>query len=85
MVDLCLVIKWSGILKTGLLKACYVVQNVWYSNGPPSHVTLTFEYRTPILSDIQMNPVFRCLVFRWLLYMQKLQMLTTCMNLQTFH
>ena len=30
-----------------------------YSNGPPSHVTLPFEYQTPILSGIQMNPVFR--------------------------
>ena len=33
-------------------------------NGPPSHVTLPFEYQTPILSDIQMNSVFR-----WLLYL----------------
>ena len=40
-----------------------MVQNVRYSNGPPSHVTLPFEYRTPILSVIQMNPGFR-----WLLY-----------------
>ena len=33
-----------------------------------SQVTwLPFEYRTPILSSIQMNPVFRCSVFRWLL------------------
>ena len=30
-----------------------MVQNVQYSNGPPSHVTLPFECRTPILSCIQ--------------------------------
>ena len=32
---------------------------VRYSNGWPSHVTLPFEYQTPTLSIIQMNPVFR--------------------------
>ena len=31
-----------------------MVQNVKYFNGPPSHVTLPFEYRTPILSGIHM-------------------------------
>ena len=41
-----------------------MVQNVWYSNGLPSHMTLPFEYRTPILSvnqvmGIQMVTVFR--------------------------
>ena len=68
MVDLCLsqvVRYWNGYMKTGLKKP---VQNVQYSNGPPSHMTLPFEYRTSILSSIQMNPVFSCLVFRWLLY-----------------
>ena len=45
-----------------------MVQNVWYLNGQPSHVTLPFEYWTPILSIIQINLVFRCSVFRWLLY-----------------
>ena len=45
-----------------------MVQNVQYLNGPPSHVTLPFEYLTPILSGIQMNLVFRCSVFRWLLW-----------------
>ena len=34
-----------------------MVQNVWYSNGLPSHVTLPFEYHTPIFSGIQKNPV----------------------------
>ena len=52
----------NGGLKTGLKKRLFIVQNVWYLNGLPSHVTLPFEYRTPILSGIQMNPVFRCSV-----------------------
>ena len=32
-----------------------MVQNVRYSNGLPSHVTLPFEYRTPKLCGNQMN------------------------------
>ena len=52
MVDLCPVIKWSGIQmvvwKPNWKKT--LVQNVRYSNGPPSQM--------PILSSIQMNPVF---------------------------
>ena len=35
----------------------------------PSHMALPFEYQTPILSNIKMNLVFMCLVFRWLLYL----------------
>ena len=31
-------------------------------------MTSPFEYQIPIQSGIQMNQVFRCLVFRWLLY-----------------
>ena len=34
-----------------------MVQNVQYSNGPPSHVTLPFEPQTLILSSIQMVTV----------------------------
>ena len=34
-----------------------MVVNVRYSNGQPSHITLPFEYRTPILSSIQMVTV----------------------------
>ena len=30
-----------------------MVQNAPYVNGPPSHVTITFEYQKPILSGIQ--------------------------------
>ena len=37
-----------------------MVQNVGYLNGPPSHVTLPFEFRTPILYSEES-------VFRWLL------------------
>ena len=44
-----------------------MVQNVQYLNGPPSQMTLQFEYWTPILSSIQMKLVFRCSVFKWLL------------------
>ena len=39
-----------------------MVQNVRYSNGPPSSATLPFECRALILSVILMNPVFRCSV-----------------------
>ena len=39
-----------------------MVQNVRYLNGPPSHVTLLFEYQTPIVSSNQMNQVFRLLL-----------------------
>ena len=28
-----------------------MVQNVWHSNGQPSHLTLPFEYRTSNVSD----------------------------------
>ena len=45
-----------------------MVQNFQYSNGPPNYMSSSFEYRTLILSSIQMNLVFKCLVFRWLLY-----------------
>ena len=34
-----------------------MVQNGQYLNGPPSHVTFPFEYRTPILSGILMVTV----------------------------
>ena len=44
-------------------KRLFMVQNARYWNGPPSHVTLPFEYLTPLLSSIKLNPVFR-----WLLY-----------------
>ena len=47
-----------------------MVQNVRYSNGPPIHVTLTFEYWTIIPSSIQMvtvvgfgSPLYQFLVF----------------------
>ena len=57
MVDLCSVVKWSAVLECGsenwTEKSLFMVQNVCYYNGPPSHVILSFEYRTTILSCIQ--------------------------------
>ena len=62
----CEMVRYSnGDLKTRQKKA-FTVQNVRYSNGQPSHVTLPFEYLTPILFGIQMNLLFKCSVFRWL-------------------
>ena len=54
----------NGGLKTGLKKSLLMVQNVWYLNGPPSHVALPFEYGTLKLFSIQIIPVFRCWLFR---------------------
>ena len=60
-VSACQMVRFSnGGLKTRLKKP--VNGPKYYSNGPRSHVTLPFEYQTPILSSIQMNLVFRCLV-----------------------
>ena len=67
MVDLCPVVKWSSIQMVvwkRTEKSLFMVQNVQYLNVSPSHVTFPFEYRTPRLS------VFKCSVFRWLLYLQ---------------
>ena len=50
----------NGGLKTGLKKDNDL--DVRYMKCPPSRVTLPFEYWTPILSGIQMNPVFGILV-----------------------
>ena len=61
-----LVFEWGSENRTK--KTLFMVQNVRYSNGLLSQMTLPFEYRTPQLSGIQVNPVFGCLVFRWLLY-----------------
>ena len=46
------------------LKKVFMVPNVRYSNGPPSHVTLSLENWTPILSSILMILVLRFLVFK---------------------
>ena len=62
MVDLCPVVKWPGIqmvVRKPTEKSLLMVQNVQYLNGPPSDVTLPFEYRAPILSSVQMNLAFR--------------------------
>ena len=53
MVDLWngLILKWWSEDRTE--KILFMVQNVQNSNGPPSHMALPFEYRTLILSCIQ--------------------------------
>ena len=51
-----LVFKWWSVHRTE--ESLFMVQNVRYSNGLPSHVPLPFEYWTLILSSIQMNPFF---------------------------
>ena len=61
MIDLCPVVKWSGIQMVVWKldwNSLLMVQNVGYSNGQPSHVTLPFENRTPIMSSIQIFTVF---------------------------
>ena len=71
MVDLCPVFKWSGfqmVIWKPDWKSLFMVHNGGFLNGLPSHMILTFEYRTPILSGIQMNPVFKCSVIRWFLF-----------------
>ena len=42
--------NWTG-------ENLFLVQNVWYSDGPPTTVTLLFEYWTPIMSGNQMVTV----------------------------
>ena len=50
--------KWWS--ETWTEKSLFIVQNVLYFNGQPSHMTLAFEYQTPKLSGIHMNLVLRC-------------------------
>ena len=45
-------VKVRYVINGGLNKSLIMVQNILYSNGPPSHVTLPFEYRILILSGI---------------------------------
>ena len=60
-VDLCLVFKWWSVNRTEKA-SLFVVQNVPYSNGRPSHILVNhFTNRHPD------SPVFRCPVFRWFL------------------
>ena len=63
--------RYCNHLNTGLvqyLNGRFVSEMVQYLNGRPCHLTLLFKYWTTILYIIQMNPIFRCLVFRCLLY-----------------
>ena len=65
----CQIVWYSnGGLKTGLKKSLFMVQNVRYSNGPPSHMTLPFEYRTPVLSSIQVFSIQMVTVVRSPMY-----------------
>ena len=66
MVDLCLVFEWWSENRTE--RAC-LWSNVQYSNGLPSHVTLLFEYWTPILSGVQYSDGY-C-TRHWFLWIQK--------------
>ena len=57
------VLKWWSENQTE--KSLIMIQNVCYSSGRPSHVTLPFEYQN---GNTEYCPVFRCSVFNWLLY-----------------
>ena len=63
MVDLCLVVKWSpqysnGGLKSRLKKPVYGLKCPVFKWYAKSHdFTVVFDYRTPILSGIQMVTV----------------------------
>ena len=61
----------NGGLKTGLKKAYLWSKMSSIQMVRKVIVTLPFEYQTPMMSSIQMNPILRCLVFRWLLYATK--------------
>ena len=64
MVDFCPVVKWysNGGLKAGLKKPVYDPKCV-VLNGPPSQVTLPFEYWTPIVSGIRTSGIQKVNVF----------------------
>ena len=47
-VSSCQIVRYSNRNE----KRLFMVRNVRYLNGPPSHVTLSFEYWTPILTGI---------------------------------
>ena len=60
MVDLCPVVKRSGswmLVWKSDWKSLFMVQNVQYSNGRPSRVTLPLEYQTPKVSGIQLSGI----------------------------
>ena len=73
MVDLCPVVKWSGILMVGWKpdrKSLFMVQNVQYLNDPASHMTTIWILYTQYsdksgirVSSIQMVTVFN--IQRW--------------------
>ena len=52
-----------------------MIQNVGYSSGPPSHMDLSFEYRTPILSGIQVFGIQMVTVYRKSVFLQPIMSL----------
>ena len=65
LVDLCPVVKWFGckmVVWKPYWKSLFMAQNVRFSNVPPSHVSLLFEYRTEDTHTVLYS------VFRWLMY-----------------
>ena len=71
MVDLCPVVKWSSIWMVVWKrdwKSLLMVQNVRYLNCPPSHVTVPFEYPSPILLSIQVFSIQMVIVYTYILY-----------------
>ena len=53
-----LVFKWW--FENWTEKSLFMVQNVRYLNGLPSHITLPFVYQTLLLSGIQVSLLFSC-------------------------
>ena len=49
----CQMVRHQMVVWKPVWKSLFMVQNVRYTNGLPSHMILPFEYRTPILSGIQ--------------------------------
>ena len=58
-------VKWSGFRMVWKpdSKLCFMVFNVWYSNGPPNHVISLLENGTKSVWKVNCSD-FRCLVFR---------------------
>ena len=73
----------NGGLKIRLKKL--MVQNVHYLNGLPSQVTLPFEYRTPILSSIQMNLVFGIQMVTVFINVQACRIQISPVRVRTYH
>ena len=68
MVQICLVVKWSG-LRMVVWKpdknVCFMFKNVRFSNGPPNHVINHLKMDKRSVWKVKCS-YFRFLVFRWL-------------------